>query len=120
MTLGPSAPLQASAFYAESCRAREVWTVQDATGFLVPEDGRGKRAMPFWSSRARLDEVLRQVSGFRGCQATAVPLADWRAQWLTGMARDGLLVGLNWSGSAVSGFAVTPSDVETNLVARGL
>ena len=105
-------------FYAEAHRAGSVWAVRDDAGLLVPEDPQGRRALPFWSSRGRLDEVLASVPAYRGCRPATVPLVDWRALWLPGMERDGLLVGLNWSGVAASGYAVTPADVETNLAVR--
>jgi hypothetical protein len=51
-------------------------------------------------------------------QPFEVNLVEWRRRWLPGLERDGLLVGLNWSGDRPTGFDVEPADVERNLAAR--
>ncbi|MGZ4664786.1 MAG: hypothetical protein ACXV5Q_06985 [Frankiaceae bacterium] len=42
-------------------------------------------------------------------------MSDFRTRWLRGLRRDGLLVGLNWSGGSAAGYDVAPDDVERNL-----
>lgn len=46
---------------------------------------------------------------------TALPLTEWRERWLPGLARDGLRVGLNWSGARATGYDYTPEEVLARL-----
>jgi hypothetical protein len=48
----------------------------------------------------------------------ALPLDEWRSRWLPGLSRDGILVGLNWSGDRATGYDVTAEDVERNIGGR--
>jgi hypothetical protein len=38
--------------------------------------------------------------------------------WLSSLHRDGLLVGLDWSGKRAQGYDVNPADVRRSLTAR--
>ena len=112
-----SSAAHADAFYDEVLEHEVVWAVRDGDGFPVPETP-GGRAMPFWSLRTRAERVVGAVAAYAGFEVVPVPLEEWRARWLPGLARDGLLVGLNWSGAGATGFDVAPADVERNLAAR--
>ena len=46
-----------------------------------------------------------------------VPLDAFLTRWLPGLERDGLRVGLNWSGARAIGYDLAPSDVLTQLEA---
>lgn len=108
---------QADAFYREALQHETVWSIRDARGFPAPETPEG-RAMPFWSSKARATRIVEAVPAYRGFEVVSIPLADWRSRWLPGLERDGVRAGLNWSGSAVAGYDISPEDVERNLSAR--
>ena len=112
-----SSAAQAHAFYAEVLDRGEVWAIRDGNGYPAPEAD-GRRAMPFWSSRARAQRIIDTVEAFRGFQPVALTLQEWRARWIPGLLADGLLVGLNWSGARATGYDVAPDDVERNLMAR--
>ncbi len=109
---------QADAFYEEVLSGGEVWTVKDANGIPAPVGTDGARAMPFWSKRSRAARVIDNVPAFDGFEPTPVPLEEWRSRWLPGLAKDRLLVGLNWSGGQATGFDLAPEAVERNLAAR--
>lgn len=109
---------QADAFYREALAAEAVWTIRDAGGIPAPENGDGRRAMPFWSKRSRAEAILKTVPAYAGFDVQSVPLAEWRSRWLPGLSQDGLLVGLNWSGEHATGYDVSPTDVEARLAAR--
>lgn len=95
-----------------------MWALRGPDGFpLTPRPG-GATAVPFWSTDARLDEVRTVVPALAGYQPVRLDLGHWRTRWLTILERDGVLVGLNWSGPAAAGYAVRPRDVEANLQAR--
>jgi hypothetical protein len=109
---------QADAFYNEVLDGGEVWTLKDAGGYPEPRGTDAARAMPFWSRRSRVQNVIDNVAAFQGFEPSSVSLADWRARWLPGLAKDGLLVGMNWSGDAATGYDLPSEDVERNLAVR--
>jgi hypothetical protein len=109
---------QADAFYREALEAATVWTVRDASGIPAPENGDGHRAMPFWSRESRAERVVATVAAYSGFATQSVPLAEWRQRWLPGLIKDGLMVGLNWSGASATGYDLHPTEVEANLAAR--
>lgn len=106
---------QADAFFREVVRHRVVWTLRDDGGFPAPRNQDGQRAMPFWSSKARVERLIRGAAQFHGFVADCVPLEEWRERWLVGLERDRLLVGLNWTGQRGTGFDVEPSSVRARL-----
>lgn len=64
------------------------------------------------------DRAQLNVSDYRGLEPVSIPLEDWRSRWLPGLPRDGLLVGLNWSGVDATGYDISPDDVTHNLEIR--
>ncbi len=108
----------ADAFYTEALSARTVWAVRDADGFPAPVNRDGVRAMPFWSKRTRAERIVVGVPAYAGFEVVDIALDTWRTRWLAGLQRDGLLVGLNWSGSGATGYELPPADVLRNLAAR--
>lgn len=110
---------QADAFYREILREGEVWGIQDSGGFPAPENMAGQRAMPFWSLRSRAERVIAAVDAYADFVPESIPLTRWREQWLVGLEKDGVHVGINWSGARAAGFDLPASDVARNLAARG-
>ena len=108
---------QADAFYGEVVEHGTVWGVRDKDGFPAPETPEG-RAMPFWSLRSRAEGIVAQVPAYAEFEVVALPLGEWRARWLRGLQRDGIRVGLNWTGDRATGFDLSAEDVERNLLAR--
>lgn len=74
--------------------------------------------MPFWSKESRAQKVINTVAAYADFEVLEVPLGELRERWLPGMQRDGLRVGLNWSGASATGYDSPPEDVERNLAAR--
>lgn len=110
-----NAASQAAAFYRDVARTRAVWTVRDAGGIPCPANSEGKRAMPFWSSESRVQRIVETVAAYSGFSVVQVPWEEFRDRWLAGLGRDGLLVGVNWSGAAASGYDVEPSVVRAAI-----
>jgi hypothetical protein len=102
---------QAAAFRREAVAGSEFWTIEDQAGIPAPEGANGRRAMPFWSSRPRAVRVTETVEAFKGFTPRLVPLAEFEDRWLPGLERDGLFVGVNWTGSRATGYDVAPADV---------
>lgn len=109
---------QASRFYQEIILHQQVWGIRDSGGFPAPVSGDGERSMPFWSLRSRAEKVISVVSAYRDFEVEAIPLAVWRTRWIEGLDRDGILVGLNWSGVRATGYDMHPLEVRAGLEAR--
>ncbi|WP_110239873.1 DUF2750 domain-containing protein [Nocardioides gilvus] len=108
---------QADVFYREVVEHSTVWGIRDANGFPAPDTPQG-RAMPFWSLRSRAEGIIATVPAYASCEVVGLPLGEWRARWLPGLRRDGIRVGLNWSGDRATGFDLPAEDVERNIAAR--
>lgn len=74
--------------------------------------------MPFWSKRSRARGVVDRVEAFRQFDVVMVPLDEWRERWLPGLERDGLRVGLNWSGNRATRYDLEPAAVLERLGAE--
>ena len=108
---------QVAAFFDEVLRCGEVFGLRGERGVPAPETGDGQRAMPFWSRRSRAERIRATVGAYRATTVFAVPLEQWREQWLTGLASDGLRVGVNWSGPTATGQDLSPDEVRVRLAA---
>ncbi|OYX05184.1 MAG: hypothetical protein B7Z12_04240 [Caulobacter vibrioides] len=109
------ASLQADAFYRELAKTQSVWTIRGADGFPTSTNGSGETAMPFWSTENRARAVIDKVEAYAGFSPHRLELEEFRSRWLPGLDRDGLFVGLNWSGERAVGFDVKPSEVLVRL-----
>jgi hypothetical protein len=100
-----------AAFRREVPQEGRVWTIRDATGFPAPQDADGTRAMPFWSKPTRAKRVIGQVEAFTDFELVEIDRAAFLAEWLPGLERDGLLVGVNWAGAHATGYDMAPAQV---------
>ena len=107
----------ADAFYDEALSSGEVWGIRDKGGFPAVESD-GRRAMPFWSTQSRAQRVIDNVEAYQSFEAIALPLDQWRSGWLSGLQKDGIWVGLNWSGRRATGYNVSSEDVARNISSR--
>jgi len=106
---------QAAAFFRDAVRTRRVWTVQDTGGIPAPRTGNGARAVPFWSTENRVRHIIATVPAYRGFEPVAIELDDWRNDWIPGCSRDGLLLGINWSGPRAVGWDLEPAHALARL-----
>lgn len=74
--------------------------------------------MPFWSAKSRAEWLVAKFEAYQAFEVVAVPLSEWRARWLPGLSKGGVLVGLNWSGNRATGYDLETSDVERNRSSR--
>jgi hypothetical protein len=105
---------QASSFYKDVARNRRLWAIKDEDGFPAPKSDEG-RAMPFWSTRSRVERVIAKVPAYAGFSPIELTWEDFKGHWLPGLERDGLRVGVNWSGPRATGYDLLPSEVERNV-----
>ena len=67
--------------------ASAVWTLEDENGIPAPDVGSGRRAMPFWSSRERVERVIAAVPAYAGFCPVEVLLAEFEQRWFPGLER---------------------------------
>jgi hypothetical protein len=106
---------QAAAFYREVAKSGRVWTIRDAGGYPAPIGDGGKRSQPFWSSRSGVERIIRSVPAYSGFEPDEIAWDEFLSAWVPGLTRDGILVGVNWSGKRALGY-----DVEAERVARNV
>ncbi len=102
---------QAAAFYREVTEHRVVWTIRDEDGFPAPLNASGERAQPFWSSRSRVERIIATVAAYRGFTPVEITLDVFLERWVPGLTRDGILVGVNWTGDRATGYDIAPERV---------
>lgn len=73
---------------------------------------------PFGSKRSRADKIVGSVSAYAGMSPIGLSYDDWRDNWLPDLERNGILVGLNWSGKRAVGYDLSVADLLRNLSAR--
>lgn len=102
---------QAAAFYREVADTGVLWTIRDEAGFPAPLTTGGKRAQPFWSSCSRAEKIVKTVAAYRGFEPVAVSWQEFCEDWVPGLARDGFLVRVNWSGPRAIGYDLEPEEL---------
>jgi hypothetical protein len=99
---------QAAAFYREVAERRLVWTIRDDGGFPAPLNHSGERVQPFWSSRARVERIIATVAAYRDFTPFEITLDVFLERWVPGLTKDGILVGVNWTGGRATGYDIAP------------
>jgi len=109
---------QASAFYREVVKTGKVWTIRDAGGYPAPKGAGGKRVQPFWSSLSRVERIIRTVPAYAGFTPDEIPWDEFLSAWVPGLTKDGILVGVNWSGARARGYDIEAEQVARNVAAN--
>jgi hypothetical protein len=53
-------------------------------------------------------KIIASVPAYAGFRPRAITVDEFQSRWLDGLERDGLLVGINWSGARATGYHVEP------------
>ncbi|MCL1047291.1 DUF2750 domain-containing protein [Shewanella electrodiphila] len=106
---------QASMFYQDVAKNKKVWCIRDESGIPAPIGDNGKRSMPFWSTRKRIEKIIATIDDYKSFDIFEIELEDFREKWLVGLDKDGLLVGVNWSGKRATGYDIDPLQVMQNI-----
>ncbi|MEW2128678.1 DUF2750 domain-containing protein [Streptomyces sp. NPDC007259] len=106
---------QAAAFFRYVRRDRAVWLVQNDDGSPTHLASDGTRSLPFWSTSARAQRAAR-IWG-NGLRVESMPLVTWCENVLPDAARDGLVIGINWSGPRLVGWSFTTMEIHSRLAA---
>jgi hypothetical protein len=105
------AATHAHAFYKQVVKEQKVWTIRDSGGFPAPKNADGKRAQSFLSSLFRVEKIRKNVSAYAGFEPHELFGEVFRDRWLPGLKRDGLLIGLNWSGQRAMGYSIESDSI---------
>lgn len=111
----PNAAINAKKFYQEVATSDSIWTIEDDDGIPAPVNASGERAMPFWSTEERANTIITTVPAYANFRAKRISCRDFLSRWIRGLEKDGLLVGINWSGQRASGYDIQPSDLKANI-----
>ncbi|MYS24022.1 MULTISPECIES: DUF2750 domain-containing protein [unclassified Streptomyces] len=106
---------QGAAFFRDVRQSGFVWFVWDDEGSPTSLSSDGTRSLPFWSTSARAQRAAK-IWG-HGLRVESMSLEDWRARELPDVAREGLVIGINWSGPRLVGWSFTPTEVLSRLAA---
>jgi hypothetical protein len=83
-------------------------------GELLVYPVRGGETVPFWSSRARLEAIQRRLPKYQQWEITELSLAKFWA-CLAKLEQEGIQVGVNWSGSQLTGYNVPVVQLRAGL-----
>jgi hypothetical protein len=103
---------QAAAFYRDVAKSQRLWTVARNGHFAAVPGHEGTTVQPFWSARSRVERIIKRVAVYAGSEPIEVTWAAFRDEWLPRFRRDRVLVGVNWSGAAATGYDSEPDWVQ--------
>jgi hypothetical protein len=109
---------QSAAFFSEIALQGCVWAIRDSAGFPTSTNASGETTMPFWSLESRANKIVDSVPAYSGFVPEKLKLDVFESRWLPGLERDGLLVGINWSGDSATGYDMKPADVAARLAIK--
>jgi hypothetical protein len=109
------AAAQAHHFFRDIVKNDAVWTIQDEAGFPTSTNPSGETSMPFWSSQKRAQTIISAVSAYHGFAPHRLALSEFIERWLPSLEKDGLRVGVNWSGGRATGYDYIPADVRRRI-----
>jgi hypothetical protein len=106
------AAAHAHEFYKQVAKNKKVWTIRDEGGFPAPKNSEGIRVQPFWSSLSLVEKVIKNVPAYNGFEPYEIDWKSFRDKWLPGLKKDGLLIGVNWSGEKAMGYDLDSDSVK--------
>lgn len=70
----------------------------------VTLESNGARVQPMWSSRSRVEKVIANVEAYSNCTVLGIQWSEFERLWPNPLVKDGVLLGLNWSGPKANGY----------------
>lgn len=105
------AAAQWNAFVKEIIKHRKIWTIRDEGGIPTSTNIDGETSMPFWSLKSRADKIIENVPDYKGFQPYEIGFDEFLDRWLKGLEKEGLYLGVNWSGKRATGYDINPKKV---------
>jgi hypothetical protein len=102
---------QWSAFIEEIIKHGKVWTIKDDGGIPTSTNIDGETSMPFWSLKSRAEKIIENVPAYSGFEPYEIKFDEYLNKWLKGLEKDGLYLGVNWSGKRATGYDKNPKEV---------
>lgn len=106
---------QAAEFYRQVAETGIMWTLRDKAGYPAPKTSSGKRAVPFWSSKSRVESIIANVPAYKGFWPEKVTYNRFIHHWVETLSRSAQLVGVNWSGKRATGYDLPAEFVERSI-----
>jgi hypothetical protein len=108
------AAAQANKFYEQVVRDGGVFTLESPQGFLVFPI-RDIEVIPFWSSRSRVEKIQSTMPEYAHYAIHEKPFTELYEQTLPWLEERRIHIGVNWSGTRLSGYDVSVSDLRASL-----
>lgn len=109
---------QAAIFYQDVEKNKILFTIKDDKGYPAPMTSSGKRSMPFWSSKSRVEKIIKNVPAYNDFKPIEITLKEFYGYWLNELEKDDQLVGINWSGKNAVGYDLEPRYIKEWLDTR--
>lgn len=100
-----------SEFAKEVAQSERIFIVRDKRGVPAPIAPGGRRSLPVWSSRARVERIIAKDMEFAGFEAEEMSWQEFRVEWLPRIEENRWLVGINWAGATAIGMDVEIEEV---------
>jgi len=71
--------------------------------------------MPFWSSLARVQKIIKFVPAYDIFVPYELTWDEFLTEWVPDLKTNGVKVGVNWSGQGATGYDLLPDDVVANV-----
>ena len=107
------AALQYDKFKEQAVREGHVFTFTAKGEYPVFKIA-GSEAIPFWSSRSRLEKIQRGYPKYKRYEIKEMSLSAF-LEWIPELDKGEVRIGANWSGKTLKGY-----DVECKDLLRGL
>lgn len=108
-----AAASQYAKFREQVAREGKIFTFTDGGEYLVYLIG-GREVIPFWSSRSRLSTIQKRFPKYHTHAVAEMSLNEF-LRWLPDLERQGIHVGVNWSGERLTGYDVRPSELAEGI-----
>src|SRR5262245_40415355 len=108
-----TAAAQADKFRQQVARERRAYTFTEGGQLLVYKTASGE-TVPFWSSRSRLTTIQKRLPRYQAYTISELSLEAFQSR-LDQLERDGIKVGLNWSGAGLTGYNLPVADVRASI-----
>lgn len=108
---------QARLFYEQVALDRVVYTLMDDDQFLVFRV-MDHNVVPFWSCRNQVARIRQSQLAYTSFTIEELSLDEFFSETLPLLADAEMCVGINWSGARLTGYDMTPDDVQQTLERR--